>query len=178
MQNSGKEARPPTGRRVGAGKKNMRGAKARLPRSSPTDVNCTAPPQAFHFKSCYQVLGARGQWGCTRSQARAHFCAHPQASVAVPKAIRVCTRAQAVHTYVPRQVHGGACLQIPAQSCTRLQARAPRLGRCQRKGKLGRTRTYLSAAVPRALRCRSAPWCSSLASLLVLPLPLSLSHSP
>lgn len=32
--------------------KNVRGGKGRHPRSSPTDVNCTAPPQAFHFTSC------------------------------------------------------------------------------------------------------------------------------
>lgn len=88
MQNSGEEARPAKDLRMGAGKKTCVGAKGRLPNSSPTDVNCIALPQAFHFRSCYQVIGARGQWGSTPSQATAHFCAHPQAAVVVPTAIR------------------------------------------------------------------------------------------
>lgn len=64
----------PVGRRVGAGRERAWG-KGRLLSSFPTDVNCTALPQAFHPRSCYQVLGACGQWAA-QPHRHARFSAH------------------------------------------------------------------------------------------------------
>lgn len=174
MQNSGEEARPPAGWRVRAGKEPAQG-QGRLPRSSPTDMNGTAPSQAFHFGSRYQVLGARGQRAAHPSQARSHFCAHPQAAVTVP--IRSpYTSPRGVHTCTAP----GAQPRVPANTGTVVHActgARPSSRALREPGEVGANsrRPRRSSEELRGVRSRSAPWCSSRASLLVLPLPLSLS---
>lgn len=164
MQNSGEEVlRGPV--RGSWQKKNVRGAKGRLLRSSPTDINCAALPQAFHCRSCYRVLGARGQWGSTRSQARARFCAQPRATVMVPAAIRS-----------PYMDSGGAHIcsapgtqaRVPANASTVVHActgARPGAGHCLSSGKLGRTRTdlralWVSTAVPQRPLLRERSYCT------------------
>lgn len=68
MQNSGEEVRPPSGPERRNWQRNVRGENGGLPGSSQTAMNCTAPPQAFHFGSCYKILAHVGR-GRTLSQA-------------------------------------------------------------------------------------------------------------
>lgn len=194
MQNPGEErrrVRPPqpwAGAWEPAG--NVRGGKGGLLSRSPTDVNPTAPPQALQPRSCYQVLGARGQWAAQPLR-HARIAAHSRRPPwRCPRPSGVRTRPRPVHTHVSRQVHNCACLQIPARSCTRAQARAPRAPRPPEPGEVGEKSfwpTRSSGRAPRSAEpqrplvllprlAADAP-SPALLSLALLILPLSLLGS-
>lgn len=150
MQNSGEEARPPAGRHVGAGKERAWGGGEKQGRWAPkklTEVNCTALPPStpgFSLQVLLPSLRCTSAVGCSPSQARAHFCAQPQAAKK-PKAIpSPHTFSGGAHT-CSRPGAQSPCLQISAQLGARALARAPWARRCWNQGKLGRTCTCLDA---------------------------------
>lgn len=101
--------------------------------------------------------------GCTTSQARARFCAQPQAAVAVPTAIRSPhTSSVGAHTCIAP----GAQLRVPANTSTVVHActgARPSGLALPEPGEVGENSFWPrhSSGEHRGARSRSAPWCSS-----------------
>lgn len=143
----------------------------------------SAPPlttPGFPLQVLLPSLRCTWAVGCTPLQARAYFCAHPQAAIGEPTAIRSPHMSSAsAHTCTapgaqPR-LSANTSTVVHASTGTRPSGRAL-LKPGEVRANSHRPRRY-SAEAPRA-RSRSAPWCSSRALLPVLPLPLSLSLFP
>lgn len=143
----------------------MRGGKGRLPRSSQTDEDCTAPPRPFHCEPYCQILDARGQWAAHAHGPRALFCAHPQAAVEMPTAGRnPHTSSGGAHACVATRVEPRLPVNIVHACAGARPSGQPQL----EPGELGANshRPWHSLGEHRGVRGRSAPWCSSRASLL------------
>lgn len=144
MQNAGEEARPPADQCGGAGKECVNERNGRLPRSFPTTENCLGPPQPFHFRSCYQAVGAlgRGWHTLTGTCPLLHTPAgHPSGAHGHPESAHILRRC--THMYHARCTAACAC-KYP-HSRARVYRRAP-LGLCAaRATKLERTHTGLGA---------------------------------
>lgn len=181
LQNSGEEARPPGDQCVGAGKERAWGEKVGSQEAlRPPELYSPSP--GFPLKVLLSSLRYTWQWAAhahRHTRTSAHNRSPPKRC---PWPFGVRIGAKAVHTHVPRQVHSRACLQIPGQSCTRAQARAPRAGCRQSQGKLGRTHSGFGAlqvsitglqrplvVLPRLTTDTPSP---------VFSLPLSLGPSP
>lgn len=175
---------------MGAGKERPEVGEYRLPKRSRVNAECTTPPQSFHCRPWSQILDARGQWAAHANR-HARFSAHIRRPPwRCPRPAGAFKRPRAALTQVLYQVHNGAFLHMPAQSCTRVKARASRPGCNSTRGKLGQTptlafrvskvecRAAAPPGAPPALRYRALPPRLSRSGFLLLaPFPPSPSRT-
>lgn len=190
MQNSGDQTRSPSRptrgswQRTCVGGVGWRGGGSLAPKklSDGRELYSAPPLTTPGFPLQVLLPSLRCTWavGCTPLQARAYFCAHPQAAIGEPTAIRSPhTSSASAHTCTApsAQPRLSANTSTVVHACTGARPS----GRALLKPGEVRANSHRprrsSAEAPRA-RSRSAPWCSSRALLPVLPLPLSLSLFP